>query len=249
MKNNKGVTLVELIVAIAIMSVIFLVTGSFMMFGTKTHKLTSSEAITQSTTRLLAQNINNSVRNSSATFTLHKSTNSNFSEKWNYIMVSEDKKSVLKYEWDESQGRHIKSTLMDEVDGTTFEIEYEKRSASTSDNVVGFKIIPIVNGEKSHSNKRIVESGLEGLNSLQIIDRRSAKGPSNAIAYRNDPLPTLAESQAAISMVLDISGSMEGDMNGNHTNVKVADRRITKLKAEATRLVESLADNPDIYLT
>lgn len=244
MKNNKGLTLVELIIAMGIMSLIFITAGSFMMYGTKTHKMTSNEFEVQSIIRLLASDISKSIRTSSATFTLYKPDNNNFTDKWSYIMVSKDKKRVVKYEWDDKKNQRIESVIMDEVDGATFRLEFKKNKDSKTDNLINFKIIADING-----NERIVESGLEGLNSLQVIDKHNTKNPSNTIAYRLDNRPgAITDNQVAVAMVLDRSGSMAKNMNAG-TAAKTSDQRIFKLKKEANALITELAKNPNIYVS
>lgn len=247
MKNDKGFTLVEIVVTLAIVGVLFLTMANFMGFGIKTHKISANEANVQSTIRLLSSNINSSVRNSSATFLLHKPTNrdlaqSDLTDGWNYITISKGGKSVLKYEWDSKQSKHIVSTIMSEVPGTTFELEYKKDSSN--DNVVEYNIIANVNGIK-----RTLNSELEGLNSLQVIDRKPVHFASNTLAYRfGNRDAAFSETQAAVAMVLDQSGSMAYDMNGKSTS-NINNQRITKLKNEATRLVEELQENPNVYIS
>ncbi len=254
MKNDKGLTLVELIIAMGIMSLIFLVSGSFLMFGSKTHKKTSDEFEIQSIVRILAADISNSIRKSTATFTLYKTDDVNFSDKWNYIMVSKDKKRVVSHKWNVDQKQHIQSTIMDEVDGATFRIEFTKNKNDKTSNLLNFKIIANINGQE-----RVVDSGLEGLNTLQIIDK-PGKHISNTIAYRLDSRPTgIAQSQAAVAMVLDRSGSMARNMNSevDHSktnkppinNMPVEKQRIFKLQKEANSLLDNLAKNSNIYIS
>lgn len=71
----------------------------------------------------------------------------------------------------------------------------------------------------------------------------------NTLAYRYDArLDEASNAQAVIAMVLDTSGSMAYNMNGNSTT-NSSNKRITKMKAEAVRLVESLAKNNNIYIS
>lgn len=74
MKNNRGVTLLEIIIVIAIIGVVMTAVSGFMGFGFKAQKLSTDEFKVQSSMRLLSQKINSSIRDSSATFALYKKT-------------------------------------------------------------------------------------------------------------------------------------------------------------------------------
>lgn len=238
MKNSRGVTLLEIIIVIAIIGVVMAAVSGFMGFGFKAQKLSTDEFKVQSSMRLLSQKINSSIRDSSATFVLYKKNSSKLSEGWNYIMVSDDNKSVIKYEWDIDSKTHKQSQITDEVEGMTFKLEYKKNEGSEKDKLLEYRIVGYI-GDK----ERILESELEALNALQVIDRGNTTNPANTLAYRSDPRPgEIQESQAALAMVLDKSGSMDTTMKNGKT-------RMQNLRDEANRLINNLAESPNVYIS
>jgi hypothetical protein len=124
---------------------------------------------------------------------------------------------------------------------------FNKLNPSDTDNLLEYKIIASINEQS-----REVKSEVEALNSLQIIDRGSIPNPSNTLAYRTDPRPTeLSDTEAAVTMVLDKSGSMAWKMDGNEIGRRENPNlsRMNKLKVEALRLIDGLSSNPNIYLS
>ena len=60
-----------------------------------------------------------------------------------------------------------------------------------------------------------IETQLEALNSLQIIDRGTLADAATAVAYRDDSRPFAVV--GTIAMVFDTSGSMKEDVDGDTT--------------------------------
>ena len=96
--------------------------------------------------------------------------------------------------------------------------------------------------------EKTIVTELESKNALQVVDR-SYLNLGNALAYRYDSrIGEASNAQAVVSMVLDRSGSMDDNMQGNSTSTTSA-KRITKMKAEAVRLVEALSKNTNINIS
>jgi hypothetical protein len=95
----------------------------------------------------------------------------------------------------------------------------------------------------------IITSEVEARNSLQVIDLSTPPyDPAVAIAFRpNDRVATVV---GHIAMVLDTSGSMANDLNGNSVAANSSSSRIAILKAQATSLINRFAmeENIDIAL-
>lgn len=61
-KNNKGITLIEIIVVLAIMGIVVTVVGSIFGFGTKTFKKTTDRGLSQQDERLVVTKVTNALR-------------------------------------------------------------------------------------------------------------------------------------------------------------------------------------------
>ncbi len=246
MKNKKGITLVELVIALAILGLLFSVAGRFFIPVLKTPPAAMEEYEVQASTRLLAQQINSTIRDASATFALHRVNHNNLTAGWNYIIPSLDKTSITEYKWNGSA--HVARLIAITRPGITYDLTFVKKNPASSDNLLEYNIAVHYDGQL-----REIKSEVEALNSLQVIDRGSTSFPANTLAYRTDPRPTeISDTQAAVTMVLDISGSMAYRMDGNtssndnHSN-PAQHSRMKKMKTEAQRLLQGLADNPNIY--
>ena len=203
MKNRKGITLVELLLAVALISLIIVPVTNFLLLGVKSHAITIDEFNIQSNTRLVSQKINSVIRDASAVFVLHREDDEMLTQEWNYIMLNEDHTKLLEYHWNDSSKTH--------------------------------EVIELV-------------TGIYDVNALQVVDR-SYLNLGNALAYRYDSrIGEASNAQAVVSMVLDRSGSMDDNMQGNSTSTTSA-KRITKMKAEAVRLVEALSKNTNINIS
>lgn len=253
MKTRKGITLVELIIVLALLGLVISGGTSLLLFSRNVHGKTTDEFDIQSNSRIIIQNINSTVRDSAATFLLHRGDAdrenvATFTEGWNYILLSNDKSKLLQYSWDETEGEFIKKELMSSIDGVKLDLVFNKLSKANEDNLLEYILTLDVNGKT-----RNFTTELEGVNSLQIVDRAYGK-VANTLAYRFDTkLSEVSNSQAAVAMVLDQSGSMRYRMNGQDANDNSSNSdyhsRMKKLKAEATRFINELAKQPNIFVS
>ena len=74
MKNRKGVTLIELILALALIGIIITIGTNMFLIGNKSQKVTILEAEMQANTRLVSENINNIMRFATKTHTIPRSS-------------------------------------------------------------------------------------------------------------------------------------------------------------------------------
>lgn len=249
MNNKNGFTLVEVIITIALLGVVILGGGSLLTFTIKGQDLSVQEYNVQSNLRIVSQNINTIVRDTSAAYLLHRNNADNLTEEWNYIMLSPKKDKLLNYVWNSTTKTHRVVELFPAIDGVTLELKFKKDSAPHEDKLLEFGISVIGLGET-----RTIDTEIEAKNSLQIIDRSYLKEP-NTLAYRNDSrLDEVSNAQAVVSMVLDKSGSMGDRMNGrsdandNSSNPSYHSR-MKLMKKEANRLVENLSDLPNVSIS
>lgn len=241
MTRIKGFTLIELIVVIALIGTVLAVGFNMFIFANKSHEMVIVEADIQHNVRIVSKTINNIIRDSSGVFVLAKdyptpSTNiaDYFSDEWNYLMINSNKTQLVEWVWDGTQ--HVQRVLATAEPGVTFDLTFDKDNAPDVDRLLKFSLAVNVNGKT-----RTVSSELESVNTLQVIDR-SYGNVANTLAYRSDPrLTDVAVAQASVSFVIDRSGSMDYSLG--------ASTRLNVLKQEATKMVQGLADNENIFLS
>lgn len=258
MKRRKGFTLVEVVLTIALISMVVLGGTNLVTFGIRGHRLSMDEFDIQSNLRLLIHNVNTTIRDTSAVFLLHRENADNLTEEWNYIMLSPEKDRLLNYVWNSSTSSHDVQEMFPGIEGITLELDFNKDSEPNEsepnesepniDRLLEFGIT--VNGL---GETRTIDTEIEAKNSLQIVDRSYLEEP-NVLAYRNDSrLDEVSNAQAAVAMVLDKSGSMGDRMDGGSANDSHSNptrhSRMKLMKKEATRLVEELADLPNVYVS
>lgn len=233
----------ELLLTLALISIIILTTTNLVIFSMKGQVITFDEFNIQSNIRLVSDKINRIIRDASGVFVLHRDDDEKLTEEWNYIMVNEDKSKLVEYTWNSTTKTHDVKELISGITGTKIDLEFVKTNPSDVDKLLEFMLEVDLNGKK-----RSIETQLEAKNALQVIDRSYSK-KGNTIAYRYDTrLDEASNAQAVLSMVLDKSGSMSNKMDGSSTS-KDSDRRITKMKAEAVRLIDELSKKPNINVS
>lgn len=241
MKRKNGFTLIELIITIVLVSLIVTVGTNILIFGMRTQEATAIQFDMQANVRLMAMKVNDAIRSASGLYLLDKkypdgsiALEDYLSEGWNYMMMNADHTALVEWVWNGTS--HVESPIVSAVDGVTFDIVYEKHEAAVVNNLLEYKLT--INS--SSATKSIV-SELESLNTLQVMDK-SYGGAANTLAYREDErLTDVGVAQAAVSFVIDKSGSMNYNLNGK--------TRMTVLKSEATKMVQGLSSNENVYLS
>lgn len=247
MKNKKGITLIELVIAMALLGIVIAMSFSMINFGNIVTKKSSDEFDIQSSTRLVTEYTNQIARYSTAAFTIPKSSfkENKLDEDWNYIGVLDG--NIVQYEANPSTGLHTKTVLAEATESVYYEIVFKKAENDYFDKNVSYVIQgfikdkPIEYDEYGNKIGHInIVSQTEALNSLQVIHNGTYADPAVAFAYRSDDRSDPQRPAAYISMVLDMSGSMTSNMRGNSTS-NLADRRIAYLKNSLTSLVDQFS--------
>ncbi len=218
MKSQKGLSVVELLIALAMLSII--IVGSFNLFsmGSKMHKSTVSEAEIQSSTRVLAEQVNQITRFSTAAHTVPRTSFQDYDYRdsdWTYVGINKDGDVVI----DEPGTPRKVTVIAEKQDGIDYEIEFHRvheDDGEISDTIVGFSIKGFKDGRQVNE----IVSQVEILNALQVEHKGSEADPAVALAFskyeRGSPEFILASPDAHIAMVLDFSGSMTADMEGKN---------------------------------
>lgn len=248
MKARKGITIVELLLALALISIIIVAGTNMLLVGVKGHTITINEFNIQSNTRLISSKINSIVRDASGVFILHREDAENLTDEWNYIMLNDEKTKLLEYKWDDTSNSHKVNELVTGLNEVNFDLEFIKNNPSDEDKLLEF-YLKVMHGGK----ERDVNTEIEAKNALQVVDR-SYFNKGNTLSYRYDSrLEDASNAQAVVAMVLDRSGSMDKTMNNTNSNDSSSNSndhsRLKKMKAEAVRLVEKLAEKPNIYIS
>ena len=247
-KTKKGFTLIELILVIGLISVVIALAFNMFKFGNVAQTMAITEYDIQSQMRVTAQKINTTVRYSSALFALPEITDPNSLKGWNYItMTNIDENGygdeIVNYVYDGSNPavpKWEKNIIVERKNNIKYKLNYKKYNPHDEDKLIEFYIS--VKDTKTGVERNIT-SELEAFNSLQIVDRGKPLGKKSTIlCYRVDPRPLAAE--AAISMVLDKSGSMEKDLNGKSDG----ESRIDILKAKANKMIDSFSEKSNISM-
>ncbi|MGP1487736.1 MAG: VWA domain-containing protein [Peptoanaerobacter stomatis] len=208
-KSNKGVTLIELMVVIALLGFGILIAVNMIFFSGKSHKNTLNEFNFQSEMRLSSQTINKDIRNSTAVFALPQTTFEQKKAMWDYIGLK-DSKTLIKYTWNEAKNKHDEEILYESKGDISLNLMFRKKNLNS--NLIEFTLQGYRDGESEP--KMTITSEIQALNAIVVEDGGTPSYPSVALAYRSDdtPGPTMKAGRkvvAAVALVLDKSGSMD----------------------------------------
>lgn len=249
MKNRKGVTLIELILALALIGIIITIGTNMFLIGNKSQKVTILEAEMQANTRLVSENINNIMRFATKTHTIPRSS-FQYSEDGvrdpitSYIGITKEGHVVIDEPGEEGQPRKIQY-LAKKQEGIDYEIIFDIVSdadGNEMDKVLSFSIV----GKRDGKIVNEIVSKVDILNSVNIDHLGTPSDPAVALAYSMvDPGSQEwieMSPDAYIALVLDKSGSMDWDMDGIDESVPVENKRLTILKDKALKMIDRLAN-------
>ncbi len=249
--KRKGISLVEVIAAMIVLGVIaFLITNLLKYsFGTLNYGNKSSEM--QMNVRAATESINSIIKNSTAIFLVPNSSFSKgvLSEGWDYIGTIEKKvdgkevSQIVHYKYNEDSKTHDAKVLSQADVGTVYTLRFDKKDVFEKDKLVKFTIKGFE--ESDLTNPRMtLESEMEALNSLQVINYSSEFDYSSAIAFRSDER-NMKKTIGQISLVLDCSGSMNFDMDSETITKGVEERRTYALRKAGQVLLTKLHEISD----
>lgn len=237
-KGNKGLTLIELLLSLALVSFVIIISTNILMVGMKSQDLSVKEYAVQSEMRIAAEKTNEIVRYSKAVFAVPKSfvsSESTMDPGWSYLMTSLDGKRIVTMEYDEDSSKHVERTIVNESEGTFYYLSFDKTDSANSDTVISYRIYSYKkdqNGQKT-DEKLIYETTVETVNAIQIIDKGTETSPSVALAFRNDGQTSgKGKNQIAyITIVIDVSNSMNLTPNGTgSTSSETSNSRISRVR-------------------
>ena len=225
MNKRKGFTLIELIIAISIGLMVMVIAYNILFIGIRGHSSTFRSFENQADIRYAIETTNNAIRFSTVGFMVTEDDfkpvveNGEIKElvkPWNYIGLGPDKKSIVHYKYvsiDGKTGYYKMDVLTHGLEDLIYDLKFTKPSETQEDKIIRY-MLKVSNNRKSDT----IATEVEAINALHIIDWGDAKKPAIALAYRTEETPEIHKKPvAAISMVLDTSGSMNWGMNGEGT--------------------------------
>ena len=243
--GNRGFTLVELMVTIALLVMVIFMAGSFINFSFNMEKKSEAEYDFQASMRQASRVITNELRNASVTFTL---TDDFFSgekkEKWDYLGL-EGNKEIVQYKWNPDTETHERIVLVSSSEAISYNLTFSQVRANSK--LIGFTLEGINSDEEG--KKQTIKSELSAMNSLAVDEGGSPDNPSVAVAYRSDPLPKPKEMitdkkvTVLIAMVLDQSGSMADKMDVKEGDETIKRARIAIMREKANNLIGGFSEN------
>ena len=254
MKRKRAFTLVELLIALALIGFIISAGTNLVMFGMRAHERTLDEFDIQSNIRLMSFAVNQQVRDASGIYLLDKAypavgadLSLHFTEGWNYMMLNDDKTQLVEWVWNGTT--HVERIIATATGNVTYDLVYNKYGSADDDRLLEYVLKAFVDGREVE-----IVSEVESVNTLQVMDR-SYSATANTIAYRNDArLTDVGVAQAAVSFVIDVSGSMAWRMGGSNnandsSSIPAHHSRMKIMKGEAVKMIQGLSENENVYLS
>lgn len=237
-KNTQGFTLVEVILAVALISLVIILSSNILIFGTNSQKLTVKEYSLQSELRRAAEQTNELIRYSKAVFAVPEpfvSSVSAMDPGWSYLMVSPDGKRIVTMEYDDSLNKHVEKVVVGESESIIYSISFDQDEEANGDTVLKYKIHAYNTDDAGNkdSEKLLFETTVETINAIQVADKGTELSPSIALAFRSDGQTSgKGKNQIAyITIIVDISNSMNltpdggGSTTSENSNARIKNVR------------------------
>ena len=230
---QKGFTLVEMIMAIMLMSLIALIIGVIFNTMFSSRELIEREASIQAEMRTSMQYVDRTVGKATSIFILDdskfKGSKQGLSREWSYIGLSADGKKVMNYVWNkQKQDWDVSELGTKSLYNMKLDLEFKTEGAYQDNRLISYNL----SGKYPDTNNKLsIDTAISALNTKQVFSKVAKGKKGIAIAYRTDPIQ--GQMNIAVSFVFDISGSMKGALNGaNPTSNNPSRMDILRDKAE-----------------
>lgn len=235
-RAKKGFTLTEIIVTIMIMGMLWLVIASVFRTTLQGQELIDREAAIQADMRTTMLSVDRAVQDATAVFILddqkYVSQEKKFTKGWNYIGLSDDKKYVLQFLWNQTSQTWHKRVMSRSLYDVSYDLNFVPQDDYQDNRLVNYSLA----GQYADGGHKIVaHSAISSLNSKQIFSKVGTSKKGIAIAYRNDEIDEAVD--VSISFVMDTSASMGRPMRRGSNDPT----RISILKAQAKEMIHNLA--------
>ncbi len=238
MRGKKGFTLIELVLYVAIASILLLAIAGVIYIVSDYYNVNSGEFIIQSNVRHAMQKISAEVRKATVTFIVTKDDYTgdmaDLTPGWNYIGLNDTGTDIVQYVYNPTTNTHDVKSLAQNEYGTKYTLKLSK-DHSNDDHMVSIDLSgQLVDLGKTGGHDFSLTTKAEATNTYNIFTRETEYKPGVAIAYKTDPIPKGI--RIRIGFVLDTSGSMNGYLYSG------GPRRINVLKDKTKKLMRDLSE-------
>lgn len=262
LKLHKGITLIEMIIAVSLLSIVFIIAVNILNIGVRTLEMSNRSFDVQATVRNVSSVTRNTIRYATTVFTVPAGSfrPDNLENGWSYLGIEDvmldgqPATEIVQYRWNPATGTHIREVMVAARRDVVFRLEFAQEVGfcavtgnMLTDQDLTFQIVGYLNGDTSRPYITI-EGATVAANTLQVIDSGTAFDRAVAIAFRGDDRPGVTVGHVAF--ILDVSGSMAWDMNGNETWMTGQPSRMSIMQSAAITMITAMAahDNIDISL-
>lgn len=212
MKAKKGFTLVELIMSLGILAIILMLVFNTLNTSIVSESMVDKQYRIQTGLRKTLDKTNEVIRYSKGIFAVPESFlgEKAMDSRWSYLMVSPDKKRLVVMSYDRKSDRFIEEVLIGEEDNIEYSMVFVR--GVNSEKILDYQIRANILRRSGDEIEKIGYQGrIEGINTVQIVDKGSKSNPSKGLAFTKEGYTSGKGNTeiAYISMILDKSGSMD----------------------------------------
>ena len=239
---QKGFTLVEMIMAIMLMSMIALIIGVIFNTMFSSRELIEREASIQAEMRTSMQYVDRTVGKATSIFILDdskfKGSKQGLTREWSYIGLSADGKKVMNYVWNKKkQDWDVSELGTKSLYNMKLDLEFKTEGAYQDNRLISYNLT----GKYPDTNNKLgIDTAISALNTKQVFSKVAKGKKGIAIAYRTDPIQ--GQMNIAVSFVFDTSGSMNWDLQGRETKKSGNESRMDILRKKSVIMIKDLAE-------
>lgn len=239
---KKGFTLVEMIMAIMLMSMIALIIGVIFNTMFSSRELIEREASIQAEMRTSMQYVDRTVGKATSIFILDdskfKGSKQGLTREWSYIGLSADGKKVMNYVWNkQKQDWDVSELGTKSLYNMKLDLEFKTEGAYQDNRLISYNL----SGKYPDTNNKLsIDTAISALNTKQVFSKVAKGKKGIAIAYRTDPIQ--GQMNIAVSFVFDTSGSMKWDLQGGRVERTGKESRINILRKKSEIMIKDLAE-------
>lgn len=249
--NRRGMTMVELLVAMVLFSVVISAAWPMVHYSLRSHREARDELALQSDMRLAAESISTFARHGTVSFLWPRSTYAakGLTAGWNYLLLEDNNTKLVNWRWNASTNSHEAFVLAEATDRVYYGLEFS--NYGSLEPRLKFRL----DAFDSFTDQLLLslESELGALNAFLVDDSGTDVNPSAVLVYKDAPRPvpqtqvTQTQVGIAITLVLDVSGSMAWNMSGGGATAGNPSR-LSILKSKTFDLLDNFKTIGKVYV-